>query len=91
ATKPHHFNRSTTATLETIPTACLTPYLHVWTETLEGMITGSQEGADLGATFTKPFLTCVKKGEDRFAEIQHRLWSIEEGGVDELAMSMQQM
>ena len=45
------------ATLEVIPAACLRRYLRIWTETLEGVVAGSEEWATLGATFTKLLLS----------------------------------
>ena len=78
------------ATLEVIPAACLQRYLRIWTETLEGMVAGSEEWAMLGATFTKLLLTCFKKGEHITKEVEYRLWYLEEGRVDELASYMKQ-
>ncbi|MFM7983212.1 MAG: hypothetical protein ACKPKO_28220, partial [Candidatus Fonsibacter sp.] len=52
-------------TLETIPSARILRYLRIWTETLEGMVAGVQEWADLGASFTKLLLTCFEKDEDK--------------------------
>ena len=86
----HHLIDQLPPTLEHIPNACLIRYLRIWTETLEGMVAGSQEWADLGSSFTKLLLTCFKQGEDRTKEIEYRLWYLEEGRVDELANYMRQ-
>ena len=47
--------------LEQNPPSCLQRYLRTWTETLEGMLAGAQDWADLGAAFTKLLLTCFKQ------------------------------
>ena len=39
---------------------------------------------------TKLLLTCFKKGETISQEIEHRLWYLEEGRVDELTSYMRQ-
>ena len=75
---------------ELISPACLQRYLRIWTETLEGMVAGAQDWSDLAASFTKLLLTCFKKGESISREVEHRLWYVEEGRVDELATYMKQ-
>ena len=86
----HHLIDQLPATLEHIPNACLIRCLRIWTETLEGMVAGSQEWADLGTSFTKLLFTCFKQGEGRTKEIEYRLWYLEEGKVDQLAAYMRQ-
>ena len=76
--------------LELIPPACLQRYLRIWTETLEGTVAGAQDWSDLGAYFTKLLITCFKKGESISQEVEHRLWYIEEGRIDELTSYMRQ-
>ena len=90
---PHnitHFTDQLPQTLEQIPPSCLQRYLRIWTETLEGMVAGAQDWADLGASFSKLLFTCFKKGENISQDIEHRLWYLEEGRVDEFTSYMGQ-